>query len=292
MKKKLYFMAALLSLAFLSCEKPTETTELSTFDQFGSTRSLFSVGDGARIRFSRGNLQYQASTGIWRFAENQYDYIGEENRNIAQGYDGWIDLFGWGTSGWYSGAGSYLPYDTSTYYYEYNLGPHTGLSGDYAQADWGVYNAICNGGNEAGMWRTLTADEWSYLMGDSGVRAGKWARAIIGGRYKGVVILPDEWTTPEGLTFAVREGAGYAENEYSEEEWALMEKAGAVFLPAAGSRRGIEVSEVQEWGNYHAVTSGSESQAMGMSFCDTMALVGYGYKHVGNSVRLVRDYRR
>lgn len=51
---------------------------------------------------SPGNLQYQASTGIWRFAEHQYDYIGSGNENISTSYSGWIDLFGWGT-GRYNG---------------------------------------------------------------------------------------------------------------------------------------------------------------------------------------------
>ena len=39
-------------------------------------------------------------------------------------------------------------------------------SGDIAGTnyDWGVNNAISNGGNEAGLWRTLTIEEWKYLM--------------------------------------------------------------------------------------------------------------------------------
>lgn len=52
---------------------------------------LFSVGSNEWILFSKGNLQNQVSTGQWRFAEHQYDIIGEASRN-----DGWVDLFGWG----------------------------------------------------------------------------------------------------------------------------------------------------------------------------------------------------
>ena len=37
----------------------------------------FTVAPGGRkVYFSRGNLQYQASTNTWRFAENQWDYVG------------------------------------------------------------------------------------------------------------------------------------------------------------------------------------------------------------------------
>ena len=70
----------------------------------GLTQGHFSVSETLLVRFSQGNLQYQASTGTWRFAESQSDYIGEGNANIGESYDGWIDLFGWGTSGYNHGA--------------------------------------------------------------------------------------------------------------------------------------------------------------------------------------------
>ena len=57
----------------------------------------FSVGESKKVYFAHGNLQYQASTQTWRFAENQYDTIGGANSNISDSYSGWIDLFGWGT---------------------------------------------------------------------------------------------------------------------------------------------------------------------------------------------------
>ena len=76
--------------------------------------------DGDKVIFSQGNLQYQASTGTWRFAENQYDYVGNatlgnvyengvkcNNALISDSYTGWIDLFGWGTSGYNHGAVCY-----------------------------------------------------------------------------------------------------------------------------------------------------------------------------------------
>ena len=44
----------------------------------GILSGAFSVGESTQVHFSQGNLQYQASTQTWRFAENQYDYIGQE----------------------------------------------------------------------------------------------------------------------------------------------------------------------------------------------------------------------
>lgn len=61
-------------------------------------------GSGDKVSFSKGNLQYQASTNTWSFAENQYDIIGYGNENISSDYDGWIDMFGWGTSGYDHGS--------------------------------------------------------------------------------------------------------------------------------------------------------------------------------------------
>ncbi len=70
----------------------------------GALPGLFSVSEGEQVRFSKGNLQYQASTKTWRFADQQYDVIGMDNEKISETYSGWIDLFGWGTSGYDHGA--------------------------------------------------------------------------------------------------------------------------------------------------------------------------------------------
>ena len=42
----------------------------------GALPGLFSVGEGKQVYFSKGNLQYRATTRTWRFAEHQYDIIG------------------------------------------------------------------------------------------------------------------------------------------------------------------------------------------------------------------------
>lgn len=92
---------------------------------------VFTVAEGKTVAFASGNLQYNAAQGshycadgsvqqgTWRFAEHQYDYIGYANSNISQSYDGWIDLFGWGTSGYNNTANDpsalrYQPWDKAT----------------------------------------------------------------------------------------------------------------------------------------------------------------------------------
>ena len=240
----------------------------------GALPGLFSVSATQQVHFSQGNLQYQASTNTWRFAEHQYDYVGtltaddngccggtvsgSDNRNISSTYSGWIDLFGWGTSGWNSDANCYQPWSTSDGYWDYYPGGSytTSLTGAYAEADWAWHNPISNGGNTAHQWRTLTSTEWDYLLSTRTDASAKWGIGNING-VGGLVILPDNWTLPSGCSFT----SGLTEydednypdwtlNYYSLAQWALMEAAGAVFLPAAGGRQGTDVTSVGLYGNY------------------------------------------
>ena len=214
------------------------------FDANGASDSLFSVSATHQVRFSRGNLQYRALTNTWRFAEHQFDCIGEDDTNVAYNYNGWIDLFGWGTSGWNSGATYYRPWDVMTQGEGYFPGSdwNNDLTGAYAEADWAWHNPIVNGGNTSHTWRTLTAEEWKYLLEDRTDAANKWGLATIGNVH-GMVILPDNWTLPAGLSFVPGMDStmdNYSHGStYTYSEWSLMEAAGAIFLPAAGFRVGL-----------------------------------------------------
>lgn len=61
--------------------------------------SQFSTSATTKIDFAQANIQYHCTQHIWRFAQKQYDFIGSANANISDSYDGWIDFFGYGTSG-------------------------------------------------------------------------------------------------------------------------------------------------------------------------------------------------
>lgn len=61
---------------------------------FSPNYSFFCVGDGRYVEFAEGNVQYQPSTKSWRFAENPWDVVGEDNLKVNDStYTGWIDLF-------------------------------------------------------------------------------------------------------------------------------------------------------------------------------------------------------
>ncbi|MCR4812884.1 MAG: hypothetical protein K5867_09875 [Bacteroidales bacterium] len=281
----------------------TNTPSVCGFDDNGASNAVFTVASGRTVHFSRGNLQYQASTGTWRFAEHQSDFIGTDNANISLSYTGWIDLFGWGTSGWNSGANAYQPWATSGPSSDYCPGGSytNSLTGDYANADWGVYNAISNGGNQAGMWRTLTKDEWSYLLFSrssstiNGVANARHAKAVVNGK-KGLVIFPDNFTMPSGMSYpsginanGTASASYYDYNTYTESEWSQMEGAGCVFLPAAGYRGGTYVDCVGTEGVYWSSSYYNDCLAWGMySGSGGQAPRNYG-RDDGLSVRLVRD---
>ena len=283
------------------------TATITAFDENGASNSLFSVSENRQVRFSRGNLQYRASTNTWRFAEHQWDVVGGGNNNISSTYDGWIDLFGWGTSGWESGAVAYQPYSTSVENGDYYPGGvfNNDLTGDYARADWGVYNPISNGGNQAGMWRTLTADEWVYLLntrpastlGD--VPNARWAKAMVDG-WAGSIIFPDSFTLPAGFNVPNNINAvdgWFPANQYSLEQWAAMEAAGAVFLPAAGVRTGAEGFYEGGWywtssiscNNFEDPWYDMHVHALMIIFSvDDASIPGYYDRFNGCSVRLVK----
>lgn len=90
-------------------------------------------------------------------------------------------------------------------------------------------------------WTVLLKSEWTYLLQRRKDADKKFGSAQIVGECKGLVILPDEFTLPEGLDFRPFEMFDFDDpkeimNVYTVDDWARMEQAGAVFLPDAPYR--------------------------------------------------------
>ena len=72
----------------------------------GALKGVFSVSETKKVVFSKGNLQKvkEGETWTWKFAEHQYDYIGEsqteENKDMF-GYEGWAGATSLIDAGWY-----------------------------------------------------------------------------------------------------------------------------------------------------------------------------------------------
>ena len=232
----------------------------------------FSVSATKTVTFSPGNLQYNAVNDEWRFAPNQTDYIGYDNENISSTYNGWIDLFGWGTGN--------NPTNKST------------DNNDYQTfVDWGV-NKI---GNDApNTWRTLTYNEWYYLRWERPNYDKLIGVAMVNG-VNGLILLPDSWQCPSGVTYKAGFHYIYGTEYYaayksiSAADWSKLEASGAVFLPAAGYRYGSVVNHVQNDGRYWSAPEYDSDDTKNLYFYSNEASVYNFLRYTGLLVRLVQD---
>ena len=258
---------------------PLHPYDHSPADVEGTLPGVFSISAANRIAFSRGNLQYKASTNTWRFALHQEDMVGTANQNISATDTNWIDLFGYGTSGCNT---NYQPYNTSTLYSQYPSGTIAA-----SNCDWGVYNAISNGGNAPGIWRTLTRTEWEYILSGRTSATNLRARATVNG-IPGLILLPDAWTAVSGININTA-ATTHTVNVYNNTQWSQLEDSGAVFLPACGYRSGINLNYVSQYGYYWSSTYDSNGDAYRLYFTNAGIGVTSSDTPWGYAVRLARD---
>ena len=255
-----------------------------------------------------GNLQYvgSASSPYWRFAARQYESLGTTTGQNSNNVNVDRDLFGWATSGWNNGNVFYHPYSTDTINryrgvpnrrcngWGYGRKDENGCSNgnliEYSNQDWGVYNAISNGGNTAGQWRTPVSTEWDFILTDRD-DAIRYAKGTVAGKV-GLMVFPDGYSHPAGLTALASvntASAAYSANQYSAAEWLQMEAAGAVFMPVTG-RRDIRTVTMANDAYYWAANSAGEGPAYAFYFDQSTVYFSYTFKkYFGNAVRLVRD---
>ena len=256
----------------------------------------FSVSATKQVTFSPGNLQYTQSTDTWSFASTQWEVIGTDNviggsvsfdENVVGGtaLADKIDLFGWSTRMTNFGV------STSKDYEDY--------SGEFV--DWGT-NQI--GSDAPNTWRTLSKDEWLYIFYNRTNAQSLFALGSVNG-VKGMIILPDNWTTPAGVSFVASttkglywngsyyynsNGKNFSHNIYTSEQWSKMEQAGAVFLPASGDRLGTDVLNVGICGYYWSSTELDEDDAYLVYFNSYDLDPQYdSTRSYGYSVRLAQD---
>ena len=189
----------------------------------GAIMAKFSVSETKKVYFSMGNLQYNSEgthkcadgtikSGTWRFAEKQYEL--KHRRLYYPKIEGNIqiekDLFEWGSSGYNDNFNSYNNDITNTYY------------------DWGKYNAIKNGGNIPNQWRTLTKDEYYYLLEQRPNAKQLNKIVVVNDTTIGLLLLPDTWKYNGILPTYMYTGEQFFESYPSIEK--LFEK-GAVYIP-------------------------------------------------------------
>jgi len=279
MKKILSLLTAILSLTtLLGCNESKKQ----------SKEHAFSVSDTKQVYFAKSNLQYNQNSKSWFFAEHCYDYIGLGNESLSSEV---IDLFGWGSVA--------NPTNISTDNNDYGDGPKD-IEGTNLDFGIGLSKQIGEG------YRMFSHTEIHYLLMFRDNASNLFGHGTINGN-KGLIILPDDFSLPSGISFTSSPNNGftnqynwywtnfdkdaYIKNNYSLEEWSLLEKEGAIFLPGnSGMRCGEETSHVGISGHYWTSSHyGDEFANCLCIFPHDLFLEGNFDKCYGLSVRLVKD---
>lgn len=292
MKKILFYLVISLLPAYalgqVVCPVPDMGQVAILFSADGASsigEAEFSLAPDTKVRFATGNLQYCPYQDKWRIAARPYDIVGGKlssdepkgthgtvwemingklqrctnDYSHQQAYQGWIDLFPWGTSGWYGDDGTESrdpnvssddrkannplgkvtchPFEYNKQGGNYNLGGKNkqGMSGNWEKADWGVRNNTELGGSASVKFRTPTMQEFYYifntrtnaqrLRGRARIRLICEADRSKDTLINGIIVLPDNWYAepkilPPGKTFkSDAEARYYWDNEYTEDEW-------------------------------------------------------------------------
>lgn len=261
--KKLVISLIILISTFIYSQECTQTDiqhaylTVSMNESMTISDAVYSLSDSTKVNFAVGNLMYKPSTGTWKLAEHQYDFVGgyrkeSTQEDLVQGksygniyeiidgkytkcentggskknisnpnYDGWIDLF---------------PFDSAKYIHFVDT----------------VHNFI---------YRTPNVQEFQYLVGGfviAGDTIGRKDYEKLRGRGRiilspdtfvnGLILLPDMPDScssveecilkimPDGIKFkSDYDGCWYyTDNVFTTAQWDILEGQGAVFLPATG----------------------------------------------------------
>lgn len=258
------------------------------------------TADGSGTDLSHKTADGSTKQGIWRFAEKQWHTVGDrdcefgnvyeimggarqmctnttgfssiapplaEAEEMRRLYTGWVDTFPDCSSGY-----AVNPWEVFMKDEHYGPGPNYHMNGVTFDAtsnscwEWGYYNAISNGGNIPGLWRTPRRGEMEYLISEralTGFSLGAYnnvnaIKAVVEST-PGLIILPDDFSWPEGLEMRftnsdVYSCGGLFSTTYSASEFAMLEDAGVLFLPeCALFCTFVGYSQVSYWNiPYHA----------------------------------------
>lgn len=268
----------------------------------------FSVSAAKQVEFAPGNLQavigsgpdatgYIYTASSWKFAEHQWDYIGNAAGNTSLAAGTTVDLFGWvGASASYDSYGLCTNNSSNNAYY--------GISkSDALKTDWGSIPGVVSACGDG--WYTLTMDEWKYVISErasgatvNGTSDARYTYATIntdGTGVNGIILFSDGVTIIRGEATAwgaINNTSAWA-TKCTTAQWSALESKGCVFLPAAGLRSRTSVGSVGSMGNYWSGTpypSGTTVASYRLSFNSSSINPQYdSYRHAGFYVRLARE---
>lgn len=186
---------------------------------------VFSVSTSHKVKFSCGNLTARRSGGTltWGFAAKQYDKSPDGPVDVTA--DGDFQHFCWSTdqTGW-GLCKSISDFDAI----------QTGQATKFMKSPLKDWTELFTGG-----YRTLSADEWVYVMDGREDVQDRFYKAAVGDT-QGLVLLPDSFSWPEGIARPAavmnQKGIPSVSVMYNCAEFEKIEANGAVFLPSSGIR--------------------------------------------------------
>jgi hypothetical protein len=251
----------------------------------------FSISFNNQVTFAPSNLVYNRVDNKWHLADNPWDILGAkilaspsyDYQNPSESIYNYmyisdvnmfareIDVFGWGT------------------------GNNPTLVGeDYTDfpvfAEWGK-NII--GNDRTKQWRTLTKDEWEYILFKRYDADKLLAYIIVDGHIGGLLLFPDNWVHPDGIKLTTGFNpdffAGY--NYLDSEEVLQFQEKGAIFLPSTAKRFPGEYRLEGSYMNGYYWTSSAkdEQHSYAIKFTEKNIKLVQQDPATGIAVRLAKD---
>lgn len=221
--------------------------------------AIYSLSDTTKVNFAVGNLMYRPSTDTWKLADHQYDFVGGIRKEATDAYLEYGKHYGtvWDTiNGEYKACQNTGGLSTSLNVIDPDYDGWIDLFPSRSTKTIHFKDTIHNL-----EYRTPTKEEFQYLVGGfeiAGDTIGRkdYRKLRARGRIlvndsmfvNGLILLPDMPDScssveecilkimPDGVSFKSDYDSCwyYWENEFTAAQWNVLEKQGAVFLPATG----------------------------------------------------------
>ncbi len=240
---------------------------------------VFTVAEGKTVEFSHGNMWADATdpnSPVFHFENSQTAY--------------------------------YTTYDAS-HVSHFLFQPYSRMSNSYAVSFDGTDQSVtdvfftnatattananfCVSGQTPGTWRTLSNEEWNYILN---TRSGnRFAYAMVND-IKGLLIFPDGYTgatSGTGMSTVNNGSANYPAYNIPDDVWETMDAGGVIFLPAAERRNETVFTDDKAGYYWTSVGHKFQSTVAYYMFFDGNSINPANdmlQRRFGKTVRLVRD---
>lgn len=264
--RKLYSLLLVLLVAVTS----SFAAEMEPANYLG--KGKFSVSNSKLVYLATSNLVYTPSTNRMSFQQypwgrSQFKTSVMDSKSDIDSYihtyNGSIDLFCWGGTGYANSPKPYEYFENAGYYaygvceghsfhqlYTFAFNNNGTIENKYIDNfDWPYMYQVTY--QTEGSFTSLTKEEWYYLINQRTNHAKLIAMGTVEG-VEGLILLPDNWHTPFEYHIYTWDDLGdkktengyyYVANQFTSAEWTDLANAGAIFLPAANRCIGTKSKE-------------------------------------------------